>query len=557
MKGSFCYIIRQTRNGDIPFLIYIALATAYLGIQMFQGLSFLDIGFYMSGYQYFNDEPEVSYYLGQWLMTFVTTSAICKTLAINSYMGLRIMHLIFVILSQTVIYFYLKRYIGRKHIILGLLLATLSHFGSYTEINYNDYSIGLLTLAILTYHHGLTRDKTLFIMLAGTCVGIAIFFRLTNLTFIGIPFLYILIAYRWKSEMPAAKQFIYFFTGVITGCAATVSIISIAGMTDIMLMTLKDIIGISRNTDDPHSITNITINFYRILKEELKGGAITTIIAAITMLICLKTRRFRPLLLLLMSLITVINVYYWEPSANITVGICLAAIVPAFINNKTDKAAICLFLLSLYIPIVFPLGSNAQVEFFGKDVCFLSLPVAISIICDSKHILRNDFRKAYTVSLATVYTAICAAFIFTNIKRPMMEEGNRLQCRYTIDSPITRNILTTKENADMHNNLIKNVKPLIPSQSYMICNFSIPAIGLLECKPYAVFSIIFTSNDMNRNYISVAYRHTGKLPYLLTDKNTENEKDRYVEQCLTDIAPYRVVWQDERFILKAPEHTNK
>ena len=34
---------------DLPFIIYLCLSTLYLGAQMFQGLSFLDIGMYMSG----------------------------------------------------------------------------------------------------------------------------------------------------------------------------------------------------------------------------------------------------------------------------------------------------------------------------------------------------------------------------------------------------------------------------------------------------------------------------------------------------------------------------
>jgi len=557
MKNRFFCIKTLNKAGDMPFATYLLFAAAYLGIQMFQGLSFLDIGFYMSGYQHFNSEPTVSYYLGQWLMTFVTTSAICKALAINSYMGLRVMHLIFVLLSQTIIYLYLKQYIKRRYIILGLLLATLSHFGSYTEINYNDYSIGLLTLSLLAYHHGIMRGKPLFVILGGVCTGAAFFFRLTNLTFIGIPLFSILISRRWAAGMSALRQSAYFLTGVIAGCLATITIIHLAGMTDILLMTVSDIAGISRSSGDPHNLANITINFYSIVKEELKGGALTVVITAMTMLATVKARRFRKPLLMLLALIMMINVYYWEPSANITVGICIAALAAVFTDKTTGKETAYLFLLSLYIPIVFPLGSNAQVEFFGKDVCFLSLPLSLSLICNAGRRLRHDIRGAYTKSLAVIYISVCAAFVFTNIKRPMMEEGNRLQCRHTIDSPLTRGILTTKENADMHNYLIKCLKPVIPRNSYMICDFSIPVIGMLECKPYAVFSTVFTSNSMNRHYIGVAYRHTGKLPYLLTDKQKDNDKDRYVEQCLNDITPYRVVWQDERFALKAPKDTGK
>ena len=94
----------RTSGSAYPFILYILFVTVYLGAQMFQGFSWLDIGFYMSGYQHFTDEPYVSYFLGQWLLSFQLTSWLCKAFSIDSYLGLRVLHLIFVVLSQTVIY---------------------------------------------------------------------------------------------------------------------------------------------------------------------------------------------------------------------------------------------------------------------------------------------------------------------------------------------------------------------------------------------------------------------------------------------------------------------
>ena len=94
----------RTSGSAYPFILYILFVTVYLGAQMFQGFSWLDIGFYMSGYQHFTDEPYVSYFLGQWLLSFQLTSWLCKAFSIDSYLGLRVLHLIFVVLPQTVIY---------------------------------------------------------------------------------------------------------------------------------------------------------------------------------------------------------------------------------------------------------------------------------------------------------------------------------------------------------------------------------------------------------------------------------------------------------------------
>ncbi|MFW5615806.1 MAG: glycosyltransferase family 39 protein, partial [Prevotella pectinovora] len=166
------------------FSIYLLFAALFLGVQMFQGLSYLDIGMYMSGYQHFTSDPYASYFLGQWILTYDVTSALCKLFSINSFLGLRVLHLVYVLVTQTVVYLYLRQYISTRSIITGLLIATLAHYGSYTEINYNDYSALLLLLSILCYHGGADRDNQWIIMMGGVLAGVAVYFRIVNITYI-------------------------------------------------------------------------------------------------------------------------------------------------------------------------------------------------------------------------------------------------------------------------------------------------------------------------------------------------------------------------------------
>lgn len=267
---------------DIVFIIYSVFATVYLGIQMFQGFSYLDIGFYMSGYQHFNDDPYVSYFLGQWLLSFNLTSALCRLFSINTYLGLRILHLLFIIISQTVIYFYLKRYINRHFIISGLLLATLAHFGSYTEINYNDYSVGLLTLSIMAYHYGYANNRMKAIILSGILAGVSFYFRIVNVTFIGIPFLAWLISHRYKSAIKTRNQFFGFFSGIIAACCTTTVLLYCNGMLDVFTMTLTDLFTRSSDPQDPHGVKAIIINLYDLYKGQIQGFSV---IALLTFLI--------------------------------------------------------------------------------------------------------------------------------------------------------------------------------------------------------------------------------------------------------------------------------
>lgn len=538
---------------DIVFIIYSVFATVYLGIQMFQGFSYLDIGFYMSGYQHFNDDPYVSYFLGQWLLSFNLTSALCRLFSINTYLGLRILHLLFIIISQTVIYFYLKRYINRHFIISGLLLATLAHFGSYTEINYNDYSVGLLTLSIMAYHYGYANNRMKAIILSGILAGVSFYFRIVNVTFIGIPFLAWLISHRYKSAIKTRNQFFGFFSGIIAACCATTVLLYYNGMLDVFTMTLTDLFTRSSDPQDPHGVKAIIINLYDLYKGQIQGFSV---IALLTFLIAFNDIKnkgaIRTIITIVLSLLIIPNIYLWESPSNITVGICLSALFFLFAGRDVNPQTASLYLLSLFIPVIFPIGSNAGPDFYGKDMCFLTLPVALCIIGEGIGTLKAEYRKAAYKALHISFAFICIAMIYTNINRPMMEEGTRAQCRYTINSPLTKHIYTTEENASLNNYLIDKVKPLIPAQSYLICNFSIPMISLLECKPYAVYSTVFTSNVMNRRYIDAAYKHSRLLPYLLIDQDNNSDKDKYVEDYLYGIKPYRTIWTDGRYVLKAP-----
>lgn len=131
--------------------------------------SFLDIGMYMMGYNNFVSDPYASYYLGQWIMTYDVTYWICRIFDLHSFMSLRVLHWGLILLTQTLIYFYLRSYINRQYIILGLFMATLAHFGSYTEITYNDYSAFLLMISLMSFHHGVEKRGLLACLGCRSC----------------------------------------------------------------------------------------------------------------------------------------------------------------------------------------------------------------------------------------------------------------------------------------------------------------------------------------------------------------------------------------------------
>lgn len=171
---------------DLPFIIYLCLSTLYLGAQMFQGLSFLDIRMYMSGYEHIASDPYPSVFLGQWLLSFTVSSCILRLFHADSFLAMRLMFLVFSVIMQTVAYISCKRYVPRRYVIAGLALTVLSIFGAYTEMTYNDYTALLFMAALLSYHKG-QSSSLLYIAISGFLIALAFFFRITNLAFVVFP----------------------------------------------------------------------------------------------------------------------------------------------------------------------------------------------------------------------------------------------------------------------------------------------------------------------------------------------------------------------------------
>ena len=80
--------VNEERHGTRWFATYLVVAAVFLTVTSLQGISYYDIGFYLSGYQHFNDDPFASYFLAQWYLTFRSLGFVCNALGIDTFLGL-------------------------------------------------------------------------------------------------------------------------------------------------------------------------------------------------------------------------------------------------------------------------------------------------------------------------------------------------------------------------------------------------------------------------------------------------------------------------------------
>ncbi|RRD02379.1 hypothetical protein [Prevotella sp. OH937_COT-195] len=573
-------------NGLRIFSVYLAFAAVFLFITSLQGISYFDTGIYISGYRHFNDDPLTTYYLGQWYLTYHLCGTVCNFFGIDTLLSMRLLRIVLLLALQTIIYLYLRKLIKTKYIIAGLAMTVFAQYGAYSEINYNDLSIFMLVCAILLYHKGLHSDRRqiAYIAMSGLVIGISFFLRLVNLSFLLLPFYAMVISKYYGIKICWQKHLMSFFTGMAAGCLLVICTAWVDGTSGVLRLTMTDLISISGDGNDPHNMKSI-IRYYL---EDILGEMRMALFMAFVMYGFILAGRQTGRMLLhtafsILAAAIILVVRQDGISANATVGFCIAVFLldiygrksinltnpslAALIGfgrsnsrNEADKKPSSLIVkissltaLSMFIPLVFPAGSNGTSQFYGQCMCILALPLAVSVI--SRGNKKTSFRTE-TTAVKYIVASICIGLTVTNIFRPMMEDGNRIDCRYTIDSNATRHLFTNKNNADLHNKMIKEVKPRIPRGSHLICNFSITMISVLECKPYGIFTDVFSTPRMAERYLRTAYErglHGKRLPYLLVDEEQETERFRHVREVLYSISPYEKIWHKDNYVLLKPK----
>jgi hypothetical protein len=580
----------EEKQGTRWFATYLVVAAVFLTVTSLQGISYYDIGFYLSGYQYFNDDPFASYFLAQWYLTFRFLGFVCNALGIDTFLGLRILRTLFLLVFQTIIYLYLRKSIKTKYIIAGMAMTTLAQYGAYSEINYNDLSIFLLVCAILLYHKAITQAKQpndqttnysspkgglVWVFLSGFLIGISIFLRLVNLTFLALPFFAIIVCLYYKTQVSWWRQLVCFFLGAVVSSALILGIAWADGTFGVLQQTFSDLVSISTDSADKHSFGMIVrFYLYDVLAEVKMSLFIAFVIYGF---IIARTQASRKLIHLAYALLSAVIIYVvWQDgkAGNITVGFCLSLFLLDFFSNNPrfslghkltsprggQVGVPLLYTLAMFIPLVFPFGSNGTNQFYGQMLCILAMPLAVATLMRGSSLkVQSSQFKVQSSKLAGIYiiAAICIGMTVTNVLRPMMEDGNRLQCRYTIDSHATGPLLTNEDNAALHNRMVREVKPLIPQGSHLICNFSITMISVLECRPYAIFADGYSAPERAEQYLHAAYERSrdGKqLPFLLVDEESETDCFRHIRNVLSTFSPYEEIWRSENYVLLKPKN---
>jgi hypothetical protein len=343
------------------------------------GLDVTDTGFWLTSYNSFFSDPEsVELLMSSWLTLFIG-AMIEKLLNPLGIISFKISYLILFYLTVYFSYKILCCY-GKINPLFFLPAVFTMNFTGTNFVHY--YTLTMLTYSISLYLlvAGIKTKKSTYFFWSGIFFAINCFFKLPN--FIGILFylVFIIILLYYKSDKISLKSVIYGFFGSLLGLAFVFSLILYFNHFGYYYNSLLFIL------KSNHIPVEKFFYFY-------KSVALFAIYTLIIYFLSKKHKLLCNIFGIVMPVVLFIcyfNLLTPHRVVSILVGSCLAVHLLFFLRSKSTSLPVILIILSSFLLIVSPLGSNTGVikSCYSFAIC---LPLCLMIIFSNKNLYNRYF----------------------------------------------------------------------------------------------------------------------------------------------------------------------
>lgn len=537
---------------------WIAVMAAAEALLCRQGLSVHDSGVYLSGYLHFASEPEVNSYLGQWLLSYLGMGWLCGALGIKSFLGLRMVHVALMALAQASIYRWATHSLGIRPqlALLGLVLAALCHVQGYSEVNYNELSALLLMAVTATLTGGVLRQKLWRVAAAGALVAVAVAARVVNVWFVALP------AVAWLAGNRSAawgRMWLAWLGGGLAGAAAVLAMLWASGTVGVVSITARTMLGMASAGSSTHGLRTLAWIYAGGMGHMALSGCVMAAIAAAVWAAAWAVKGCAKAVRDAAAAVCAIagGVALWKlnsgPVCNYAMFTSMAALAVMAVRLKQPalRTAAALWLAVL---VLYPFGSAASNAVNGPYFLHLAMPLAVAGVARGIRTVKGRWHSTLGSTAAVMAVALALAMIKLNATHGLFQDQKRTVCRFEIHSPATRGIYTSEANARLHNWLTAELRPHLRTGQHVICNFSLPLISMLDCRPYAYAESEWVDNSaVLCLYIDEAHKASRSLPAFIIDSRRLNACDTAVISHCRRLAPYSTVWHSGPYSLIAPD----
>ncbi len=554
-------------NTRVFFLLVFILEL----ILIFQGLDLSDEGFLSTFYsRIFSNPQSVSYNFMFWL-TGIIGGLWLKLFSPLGLLGIRLAGVLVNTITVILTYNLLKKYVNQEYLKIGLILVVLSLNNDIKVLNYNTLSSLFFILTIQFLFSGLQKNNVLYITLSGFIVGLNVFVRIPNILELG--FVLGIVYYQCINDSSVntrkmynvIKQIIYFIAGFFIALAFILVAMRLLGHLQLYTNSLKLLFAMGNSKAVPitdpsgYGLPRLIYIFWSNNIQSLKYALFGTGV----ILCCLFLNSFDNksglvkllvktvvVILILSTVILIIThwIFHFTILLFIT-GIILLTTILIF-TSSTEKNIRVLQFFGVFFLISFPLGSSDGIFTAGRYCLWIALPVSIDHILKIQSlnnllIVQRDKleyqKKLIITSIQFYYTKkiLVSLLFFAGLYQlfyyPFFDRHNRIDMHFGLQSSNLKGIYTSKERAEVFNELLNASAKYIRPDDYVL------AYDHIALYYYATNRAPYLSNpmpavyspDMFRSDLYNSIQRNKQLPDLIIQKiGTVGNDSKWPEEIL-------------------------
>ena len=504
-----------------------------------QGFDMLDEGWSLTGFQQTFSDPESVGYQFLYYLTDVVGGAWNLLFGRGGIYAFRVLTAIVLTINSLLVWLLMRPWLPRWAILLGILASfACSYYG--IMVFYHNYLTALLaTCAVCAMVRALTAHSLLWMTVAGAVIGINIFSRLPNVSFLGL--LLVLIPYYIYNSAPKTlRMAAAAMVGLLLGVALVFALMVLLGHNhlSIFLQVIDDGLSAAYDPDSSHNLGSMAATYLRVYLHVFTLGIFS-------------------------------NTYTVYQLGSI---VCLWVIL----SRRYPPALVYMATLVLLVMHLQPLGSDFGIQNMGENSIYLATPFVFGIVAKwLKDMQCPPWAAHYTAFLRpslSCLAVLCALlFILRGVKnianQCYFDEGPRTEKRFLPDTPLATTF-TTAENCQQLNVILHHLAPYVKPGDTILCFQNMPALHYLtQTRPYLrnAWPWSYDPGNMARKFREAEQRHT-KLPVVVREKTMvprwtvpypawddthftdsyfhKNQKVQLIQQFLAH-HHYTVVWEND------------
>lgn len=515
------------------FYVVVFLAVIFQVLLSFQGFDVCDEGFSLTFYQQIYHAPaSVEYNFVYWLSGII--GGLWYNL--NPTGGVLWFRFLAIIVNTTIFiisYRILKNYISEYHALVGLAIVLIINDFGFLAFYHNHLTALLAVISIRFLINGITKKHLLSLAVAGLICGINVFSRLPNITLfifiLGIPY------FGWLNKEPlvkAIRPMLWYLLGILLGFIFVYSILYGLDQIEIMKNAMLSIVDSGKSSGSNHNVSSLFKSYIFNYKQVLIFLCKFLLIIGFVLGFKNSLSINRTLKILINVIGFILLVFFFKKGGTYIIYVMAFIGVFGILLTKQQGHSIkVLAFLALLMMVFLPLGSDGGIYNTGYIAVWLSLPLffcflsqinAIKFSFTSQgNIINRSISSSSIKGLITlIIFSYFTAKIYNISQEAYFDKGSRFYKTHTINSKFVEGIYTTKERAEIINDLLINLEKYVTPSDYLLAYDKIPMIHFLtETKPYMYnpWPWIYDSYSFSKN-LKRAEKEIEVLPVIVQQK---------------------------------------